>query len=221
MDPPKHAVVVSIDEKSQIQALDRTQPGLPLKPGKCRTMTHDYKRNGTTTLFAALNILDGTVIGRCMRRHRHQEFIRFLNAVVRAVPAGKVIHAIVDNYAAQPKGPQMARRSSALDIPLHPDLGLMAQRRRGLLLRHHTPPNPTRSLPFRRRSAERDHTLHRRLQQRLSALHLDHFRQSDLRKTRSDPCIFCLSQCTRTRCGRPQRWHLPLARLKTDTARAG
>jgi len=81
MDPPKHAVVVSIDEKSQIQALDRTQPGLPLKPGKCGTMTRDYKRNGTTTLFAALNVLDGTVIGRCMKRHRHQEFIRFLNAV--------------------------------------------------------------------------------------------------------------------------------------------
>jgi len=99
MDPPKHAVVVSIDEKSQIQALDRTQPGLPLKPGKCGTMTHDYKRNGTTTLFAALNVLDGTVIGRCMKRHRHQEFIRFLNAVERAVPAGKLIHAIADNYA--------------------------------------------------------------------------------------------------------------------------
>ena len=101
---PKHAVVVSIDEKGQIQALDRTQPGLPLKPGKCKTMTHDYKRNGTTTLFAALNILDGTVIGRCMRRHR-QEFIRFLSTVERAVPTGKVIHAIVDNYAAekQPK----------------------------------------------------------------------------------------------------------------------
>ncbi len=74
MDPPAHAVVVSIDEKSQIQALDRTQPGLPLKPGKCGTMTHDYKRNGTTTLFAALNILDGTVIGRCMKQHRHEEF---------------------------------------------------------------------------------------------------------------------------------------------------
>jgi transposase len=100
MDPPMHAVVVSIDEKSQIQALDRTQPGLPIKPGKCGTMTHDYKRNGTTTLFAALNILDGTVIGRCMDKHRHQEFIRFLNAVERAVPAGKVVHAIVDNYAA-------------------------------------------------------------------------------------------------------------------------
>jgi transposase len=99
MDPPVHAVVVSIDEKTQIQALDRTQPGLPLKPGKCGTMTHDYKRNGTTTLFAALNILDGTVIGRCMPNHTNQEFIKFLNAVERAVPAGKIIHAIADNYA--------------------------------------------------------------------------------------------------------------------------
>ena len=108
MDPPKHAVVVSIDDKSQIQALDRTQPGLPLKPGKCGTMTHDYKRNGTTTLFAALNILDGTVIGRRMRRHRHQEFIRFVKAVERAVPAGKVVHAIVDNYAAH-KQPNVRR----------------------------------------------------------------------------------------------------------------
>ena len=84
--PPAHAVVLSIDEKSQIQALDRTQPGLPIKPGRCGTMTHDYKRHGTTTLFAALNVLDGTVIGRCMQRHRHEEFIRFLNAVERAVP---------------------------------------------------------------------------------------------------------------------------------------
>jgi len=98
MEPPCHAVVLSIDEKSQIQALDRTQPGLPLKPGKCATMTHDYKRNGTTTLFAALNILDGTVLGRCMKLHRHQEFIKFLNAVERAVPAGKIVHAILDNY---------------------------------------------------------------------------------------------------------------------------
>lgn len=99
MDPPCHAVVLSIDEKSQIQALDRTQPGLPLKPGKCGTMTHDYKRNGTTTLFAALNTLDGTVVGRCMPRHTHKEFVRFLNAVERVVPVGKVIHAILDNYA--------------------------------------------------------------------------------------------------------------------------
>jgi transposase len=98
--PPKHAIVLSVDEKSQIQALDRTQPGLPMKPGRLGTMTHDYKRNGTTTLFAALNVLDGTVIGRNMQRHRHQEFIRFLNAVEREVPAGKVIHAVLDNSAA-------------------------------------------------------------------------------------------------------------------------
>jgi transposase len=99
MAPPAHALVLSIDEKSQIQALDRTQPGLPLKPGKAGTMTHDYIRHGTTTLFAALNVLDGTVLGQCMQRHRHQEFIRFLNTVEGAVPAGKVIHVILDNYA--------------------------------------------------------------------------------------------------------------------------
>ena len=86
VEPPAHAVVLSIDEKSQIQALDRTQPGLPLKKGRCGTMTHDYIRNGTTTLFAALNVLDGKVIGRCMQQHRHQEFIRFLNTVEAAVP---------------------------------------------------------------------------------------------------------------------------------------
>jgi transposase len=100
VDPPAHAVVLSVDEKSQIQALDRTQPGLPLKRGRCGTMTHDYKRNGTTTLFAALDVRAGRVIGRCMQRHRHQEFIRFLNAIEREVPAGKLIHVILDNYAA-------------------------------------------------------------------------------------------------------------------------
>jgi transposase len=97
--PPAHAVVLSVDEKPQIQALDRTQPGLPLKEGRCATMTHDYDRRGTTTLFAALNVLDGTVLGRCMQRHHHQEFLRFLNAVEAAVPAGKLVHAILDNYA--------------------------------------------------------------------------------------------------------------------------
>jgi transposase len=99
VDPPAHAVVLSVDEKSQIQALDRTQPGLPLKPGRAGTMTHDYKRNGTTTLFAALNVLDGRVIGRNMQRHRHQEFIRFLNTIEAEVPAGKAVHVVLDNYA--------------------------------------------------------------------------------------------------------------------------
>src|ERR1035437_8923107 len=99
VDPPTHAIVLSVDEKSQIQALDRTHPGLPLKKGRAGTMTHDYKRHGTTTLFAALNVLDGTVIGRSMQRHRHQEFIRYLNPIEAQVPARKEIHAIIDNYA--------------------------------------------------------------------------------------------------------------------------
>jgi len=99
VNPPAHAVVLSVDEKSQIQALDRTQPGLPMKPGRAGTMTHDYKRNGTTTLFAALNVFDGTVIGRNMKRHRHQEFIRFLGDIDAQVPKRRKIHAIVDNYA--------------------------------------------------------------------------------------------------------------------------
>ena len=97
VDPRAHAVMLSLDEKSQIQALDRTQPGLPIKPGRCQTLTYDYKRHGTTTLFAALSVLDGTVIGRCMQRHRHLEFIRFLNAVERQVAAEKAIHAVLDN----------------------------------------------------------------------------------------------------------------------------
>ena len=99
VDPPEHALVLSVDEKSQIQALDRTQPGLPMKRGRCGTMTHDYKRHGTTTLFAALDVLDGKVIGQCMARHRHQEFIRFLNKINRETPAGRELHLIVDNYA--------------------------------------------------------------------------------------------------------------------------
>jgi hypothetical protein len=100
VDPPAPAGVLSIDETSQSQALDRTQPGLPMKKGRCGTMTHDYRRHGTTTLFAALNVLDGSVIGRCRQRHRHQEFIRFLNEIERAVPAGKLIHVVLDNYGA-------------------------------------------------------------------------------------------------------------------------
>ena len=100
VDPPAHAIVLSVDEKSQIQALDRTQPGLPMKKGRAGTMTHDYKRHGTTTLFAALNVLDGTVIGRNMQRHRHQEFIRFLNAIEARGPGRQAVHVILDNYAA-------------------------------------------------------------------------------------------------------------------------
>ena len=99
LNPPEHALVLCCDEKSQIQALDRTQPGLPLKRGRAGTMTHDYKRNGTATLFAALNTFDGKVISLCQERHRHQEWLRFLRLVSDATPDHKQLHLIVDNYA--------------------------------------------------------------------------------------------------------------------------
>jgi transposase len=99
LNPPEHALVLCADEKSQIQALDRTQPGLPIKKGRCGTMTHDYKRYGTTTLFAALDMLEGSVISECMPRHRHQEWIRFLNKIDRETPQGFDLHLILDNYS--------------------------------------------------------------------------------------------------------------------------
>ena len=99
LNPPEKAVVLCMDEKTQIQALDRTQPSLPMKKGRCGTMTHDYKRNGTTSLFAALNLLEGTVIGECHSRHRHQEFLKFLRRLDKKFPKGLALHIILDNYA--------------------------------------------------------------------------------------------------------------------------
>jgi len=98
LNPPDKAIVLCVDEKSQIQALNRTQPGLPLKKGRCGTMTHDYKRNGTTTLFAALDVLQGKVIGDCHQRHRHQEFLKFLRRIDREFPGHAPLHLVVDNY---------------------------------------------------------------------------------------------------------------------------
>jgi transposase len=108
LNPPEHAIVLCADEKSQIQALDRTQPGLPIKKGRCGTMTHDYKRNGTATLFAALNTLDGTVISMCDDQHRHQEWLKFLRVIDQVTPSGKEIHLIADNYATH-KHPKVQR----------------------------------------------------------------------------------------------------------------
>jgi transposase len=99
LNPPEHALVLCAGEKSQIQALDRTQPGLPLKKGRCQTMTHDYKRNGTATLFAALNTLNGELFGLCQERHRHQEWLKFRRLIDQTVPKSKDIHPICDNYA--------------------------------------------------------------------------------------------------------------------------
>jgi transposase len=108
LNPPEHAIVLCADEKSQIQALDRTQPGLPIKKGRCGTMTHDYKRNGTATLFAAMNTLDGTVISMCDDRHRHQEWLKFLRVIDDVTPSGREIHLIADNYATH-KHPKVQR----------------------------------------------------------------------------------------------------------------
>jgi len=98
LSPPAKVIVLCVDEKSQIQALNRTQPGLPLKKGRCGTMTHDYKRNGTTTLFAALDLLQGKVIGDCYKRHRHQEFLKFLRRIDREFPGKTPLHLVMDNY---------------------------------------------------------------------------------------------------------------------------
>jgi transposase len=108
LNPPEHAMVLCADEKSQIQALDRTQPGLPIKKGRCGTMTHEYKRNGTATLFAALDAVEGQVISMCDDRHRHQEWLKFLRGIDYVVPGGKQIHMIVDNYATH-KHPKVQR----------------------------------------------------------------------------------------------------------------
>ena len=112
LTPPQNAVVLCVDEKSQIQALDRTQPGLPLKPGRCGTFTHDYKRHGTTTLFAALHVVEGRVIGQCYPRHRHQEFLKFLRRLDGEFPGELTLHLILDNYGTH--GHERVRRWLAI-----------------------------------------------------------------------------------------------------------
>jgi transposase len=119
LSPPEKALVLSVDEKSQIQALDRTQPGLPLKKGRCGTMTHDYKRHGTTTLFAALNMLDGKVIGECLPRHRSKEFVKFLGTIDQNTPAELDLHLIVDNYSAHKSPPVKRWLKRHPRFPLH------------------------------------------------------------------------------------------------------
>src|ERR1700719_1083207 len=125
VDPPEHALVLSVDEKSQIQALDRTQPGLPMKKGRCGTMTHDYKRHGTTTLFAALDVLEGRVIGQCMARHRHQEFLRFLKTIDERTLPNLDLHLIVDNYATHktPAVKRWLKRHSRFHLHFTPTSG--------------------------------------------------------------------------------------------------
>jgi len=122
LNPPDKAIVLCVDEKSQIQALQRTQPGLPMKKGRCKTMTHDYKRHGTTTLFAALNTLDGRVIGECMAKHRHQEFMRFLRRLDKEFPGQTPLHLILDNYGThkQPKVKQWLEKHPRFNLHFTP-----------------------------------------------------------------------------------------------------
>lgn len=152
LNPPDKALMLAVDEKSQIQALDRTQPGLPMKKGRCGTMTHDYKRKGTTTLFAALNMLDGTVIGECMPRHRHREFLRFLKTIDERTLPHLDLHLIVDNYATHktPRGEALAQSPPALSFALHTQVRLVAQPGRAVLCRDHPEAHPPRRLQKRR-----------------------------------------------------------------------
>ena len=175
VDPPAHAIVLSVDEKSQIQALDRTQPGLPLKPGRRGTMTHDYKRNGTTTLFAALDVLDGKVIGRCMQRHRHQEFIRFLNAIEAEIPAGKLVHVILDNYGSHkhPKVRAWLERHPRFVFHYTPTSASWLNAVEGFFAKLTRQTAQARRLPLAGRSAGGDQPLPRRDQRRPQALRLD------------------------------------------------
>lgn len=189
MDPPAHAVVLSIDEKSQIQALERTRPDRPLAPGHPAAQTHDYTRHPTMTLFAALDVLTGTVLGRCMQRHRNGEFIRFLNAVEATIPPGKAIHAILDNVATN-KHPKVCTW-----LGLHPRWtlnftptsaswlnaveGFSSALTRRRLRRG--------SLHRRRRSAGGDQTLHHRAQTARQALRLDQARNQHPRRSQPIP----------------------------------
>ena len=175
LDPPDKALVLCVDEKSQIQALDRTQPGLPLKKGRAGTMTHDYKRHGTTTLFAALDVATGKVIGRCLKRHRHQEFLRFLRDIDRATPKRLDLrsHRRQLRHPQASQGEGVARQASALPPALHPDLRLLAQPGRALLRAHHRGRHPARRLPQRRRPRSRHRSLPGAPQCRPQTLHLD------------------------------------------------
>jgi integrase/transposase len=184
LNPPSKALVLSVDEKSQIQALDRTQPGLPIKKGRAGTMTHDYKRNGTTTLFAALNMLDGKVIGACMPRHRAREFLLFLEQIDNQTPADLALHLIVDNYAthktaAVKRWLKKHKRFHLHFIPTSASWLNMVERFFAEITQKADSPRRVYKRP---RAGEHDHGLSRQPQRRPQALHLDKDRRPNLRK---------------------------------------
>jgi transposase len=183
LDPPERALVLSIDEKSQIQALDRTQPGLPMKKGRAGTMTHDYKRNGTTTLFAALDVASGMVIGECKPRHRATEFLEFLKKIDRETPAHLDLHLIADNYATHktPAVKRWLKRHPRFHLHFTPTSS--SQSRRTAVRRDHPPAHPARYVHKRTGAYRSDRTLDCATQRQSQALHLDQNRK----ETHSQP----------------------------------
>ena len=175
LSPPDRALVLCVDEKSQIQALDRTQPILPMLPGMPERRTHDYRRHGTTSLFAAFDVATGAVIGKCYRRHRAREFLDFLKVIDRNVPDGLDIHVVMDNYATHKtvavKG--LAGAAAALARPLHADFRLVAQPGRTLVRRTHAKAAAARRAPLDPTARGRHPRLHRKAQRKPRALQMD------------------------------------------------
>jgi transposase len=184
LDPPENAVVLCVDEKSQIQALDRTQPMLPMQPGRPARHTHDYVRHGTTTLFAALEVATGQVTAACKPRHRHQEFLTFLKQVARAYP-DQPLHLVMDNYAAHKRIEvrDWLAENPRIQVHFTPDLGVLAQPGRSVVRDHRAPGHPPRHLPQRARPDHRDLHLHHRLEQPSPPLRLDQNRQRHPQKS--------------------------------------
>ena len=184
LNPPDKALVLCVDEKSQVQALERTQPLLPLGFGYVEGVTHDYKRHGTTTLFAALDVLTGQVLAQCKPRHRHQEFLGFLRAIEAAVPTDLDVHLIVDNYSTHkhPEGQGLAGCPSALASALRADVQFVAESGRALLCAHHRARHPPRFVPLGARTDSAYRSFRRQPQYRLQTLRLDRHRRFNPRQ---------------------------------------
>ena len=180
LNPPTNAVVLCVDEKSQIQALNRTQPILPVRPGLPEKATHDYQRNGTTTLFAALEVATGTVTDRCYDRHGKAEFLGFLKIVAKAYPRRR-LHVVLRQlpHPQTRRHQRVAGQKPAHHTAFHPDVRIVAEPRRGVLRDHHPPSHPPRLVRQRQRTHHRHPRLHRRLERPLPALHLDQDRRRD------------------------------------------
>ena len=181
LNPPEKAVVLCVDEKSQIQALDRTAPILPMRPGLPEKATHDYIRHGTTTLFAALEVATGKVTDACYERHRNAEFLRFLKQVAKAYPRREAARraSTTTHTHKHPAVQAWLAKQPADHAALHPDLRVLAEHGRDLLRHHHPPGHPPRHLHLGQGPHRRDRDLHRRLERPLPTVHLDQDRRRD------------------------------------------